>query len=186
MTKTLGLTSIVLGSLILSGCGGGGSNVQTLSATETAQNKLLGDWELIEDSTTGCRNDTTDGTSEKVVFTFTKNNVLSDDKVYSELNCQESDLDYYATGIYDYTIGQQTKGSHNEVSYEMDITQTGFTLHSGQSNGSELEDIGIPFYTMVTFDGEKLKFANDNQKMDGSTKEKRANTFDSNAYWTKI
>jgi len=181
MIKKLSLTTVALSALLLTGCGGGGA-----SNDETLQDKLLGTWELTEDNTTGCYNDTDDGTSENIELKIEKNKFILEEKTYSEFECKEGDLSHHQTSTYSYTLGGKVKNSKNKDATEIDVRKTKFTLHKGQSDGTGLDDIGKIDYGMIKLTDGKLRFSDgDRSKLDGSSKEKRSNQFSSNEYWTK-
>ncbi len=190
MIKIFGLTTIAVATALLTGCGGGGGNSAPVSQISDIEKELTQTWKLLGKE---CHQETflngqPTGTSEKAIITFISNTDFTFDyKDYNNTTCDESGLTYSDTRTFEYIVGEKTKGAHGEDAYEMDITQTGWTLHHGEADNAqeELASIGETTYDMFLFNGEHLVFADESPDRDGSTKEKRFNDFNLSDFWAK-
>ncbi len=149
---------------------------------EENKNKILGTWDEYRDNIGPCINDEVRGDSFQYTFIISTESINVDNKKFSELDCLEDDLTKYETTTFSYIVGEETQGSQNEDAYEFDVTMTGWTLHTGTSDGHELDNMGKSAYGMFRVEGDKFFMT----KMDDrSTRETRENVFLTTSYLKK-
>jgi len=126
------ITTFALGALILTACGGGGSNPVT-DAKQKLEKELVGTWYPTDDNKTAtkCENDENDGTSSKELTVFKNgNNLVITEQNYSELDCKEDDTTFNIDMNFNYSVGEVVKDDLRVLNLDM----TGYTLHKGEIN----------------------------------------------------
>lgn len=177
MRKNFLNTALILGALLLAGCGGGSSD----GGNETIENKVLGVWEPLDGP---CINDEDSGWSEKVVAQFTSDTIRSEEKTYSEFGCHEEDLVSHEVTTIHYRIGDRVQASNGDEAYAFDMTLINEEVLVGEESEDEEENQGQTRYSMIAMEGDILVLASGDLEHDGSSPERRANILDGR--FTKI
>jgi len=159
MKKRFGLTTITAATVLLTGCGGGGSNAgdkATPNTIEAAQQKLIGTW-IDGTYPNGCDN-TGGSSSYKTILNFKQNDLITEDFEYNNTTCDTSGLTSDIVETYDYQIeGTDTAKNTGHISYKMVTTHTATSIKKGTHSGNL--STGKVYKIEFLFDDDHLVFS---------------------------
>jgi len=120
-------------------------------------------------------------------LTFLKNNmIIEEGKIFNDFNCSNNTkLIYQIKILSEYTIGEKTHYSNDKNATELDTVIVGYEIIKNETNYlTEAPKIGEENYSMYNVDHNKLYTSTEDKakKFDGSSPDKRENTFNSDYY----
>ncbi len=181
MIKIFGLTTIAVATVLLTGCGGGGSNDNTPNIIETAHSKLIGTW-IDGTVNDGCETNAYSATSEKTILTFVQNDLTVEDLDYNNTTCNPSGLVKDVVETYEYSIEGTDKATTGQTSYKMSVTKTEVDIKKGTVTDPEILQTGDIIKLEFLFDNKAhLVFAEK-----AESKSQYSNDFNLSEYLIKL
>ena len=172
------LTLPVMASLVLIGCGGGGSGPTII---EDAHAKLIGTW-IDGTVPNGCdSNAPYSQSSSKTILTFQQNDLTLEDKKYNNTTCDSIGLISDIVYTYSYAIEGTDKAKTGQTSFITSLTSTKVTIKKGTVTDPNILKTGNVSKEEFLFDGDHLVFSKNE-----STPTQYANDFNLSNYWIKM